>query len=54
MYNIEQNIEKHRWIIAHLRKTKQKEGLERADLHNKISSANGMLKQYNLDKYAIS
>ena len=48
MYNIEQNIEKHRWLIANLRKTKQKEGLELAALHNKISSANGMLKQYNL------
>jgi hypothetical protein len=48
MYNIEQNIEKHRWIIANLRKTKQKELLELASLHNKISSANGMLKQYNL------
>jgi hypothetical protein len=48
MYNIEQNIEKHRWIIANLRKTKHKEQLELAALHNKISSANGMLKQYNL------
>jgi hypothetical protein len=48
MYNIEQNIEKHRWIIANLRKTKHKEQLELIALHNKISSANGMLKQFNL------
>ncbi len=48
MYNIEQNIKKHRWIIANLRKTKQKEGLEHSALHNKISSANDMLKQFNL------
>jgi len=48
MYNIEQNIEKHRWILAHLRKTKQQELLELAALGNKIGSANGMLKQYNL------
>jgi hypothetical protein len=48
MYNIEQNIKKHRWIITNLRKTKQKEVLQRVALGNKISSANGMLKQYNL------
>ena len=48
MYNIEQNIEKHRRLIAYLRKTKHKEQLELAAIHNKISSANGMLKQYNL------
>ena len=48
MYNIEQNIEKHRWIIAYLRKIKHKEQLELASLHNKISTASGMLKQYNL------
>ena len=48
MYNIEQNIKKHRWIIAYPRKTKQKERLEHAALHNKISSENCMLKQYNL------
>ena len=48
MYNIEQNIKKHRWIIANLRKTKQKEGLEHSALQNKISSANDMLKQFNL------
>ena len=43
-----ENIKKHRWVIANLRKTRQKEGLELVALHNKISSANGMLKQYNL------
>jgi hypothetical protein len=48
MYNIEQNIEKHRWVIANLRKTRQKEGLELAALNKKISPANDMLKQYNL------
>jgi hypothetical protein len=48
MYNIEQNIKKYRWVIANLRKTRQKEGLELVALHNKIRSSNDMLKQYNL------
>jgi hypothetical protein len=48
MYNIEQNIKKYRWTIAHLRKTRQQDGLEHMDLNRKISSANGMLKQVNL------
>jgi hypothetical protein len=48
MCNIEQNIEKHRSLIAYLRKTKHKEQLEHAAIHDKISSANGMLKQLNL------
>jgi hypothetical protein len=48
MCNIEQNIEKHRSLIAYLRKTKHKEQLEHAAIYDKISSANGMLKQLNL------
>jgi hypothetical protein len=48
MHNIKQNIKNHRIAITNLRKTRQEEGLELVALSNKISSANGMLKQYNL------
>jgi len=48
MYNIEENIEKHRMAITNLRRTRQEEGLELVALQNKISSASGMLKQINL------
>jgi hypothetical protein len=48
MHNIEQNIKKYRWVIMNLIKTRQEEGLELVVLDNKISSANGMLKQCNL------
>jgi hypothetical protein len=48
MYNIKQNIEKHRRLIVFLRKTKHEEQLEHTAIHDKISSANGMLKQLNL------
>ena len=47
MYNIEENIKKYRWIIAHLRKTRRKQGIEMYDLDNKIRSANDILKQLN-------
>ncbi|HKI07810.1 MAG TPA: hypothetical protein VKA09_05400 [Nitrososphaeraceae archaeon] len=48
MCNIEQNIEKHRLLIAYLRKIKHKEQLEHAAIHDKIGSAYDMLKQLNL------
>jgi hypothetical protein len=48
MYNIEQNIIGFRQVIARLRKTRQKEGLELYALDNKIRSANDILTQLNL------
>jgi hypothetical protein len=47
MCSIEQNIEKHKGLIAYLRKTKQREALELEALNNKIRSANDILTQYN-------
>jgi hypothetical protein len=43
MCSIEQNIEKHKGLIAYLRKTKQREALELEALNNKIRSANDTL-----------
>jgi hypothetical protein len=48
MFNIEENIKKYRWTIAHLRETRRKQGIEMYDLDNKIRSANDLLKQLNL------
>lgn len=48
MYNIEKNIKKYRWTIAHLRETRRKQGIELFTLDNKIRSANDVLKQLNL------
>jgi transposase-like protein len=48
MHNIEENIKKYRWVIAHLRETRQKQGKELFTLDNKIRSANEILKQLNL------
>jgi hypothetical protein len=48
MRNIEENIEKHRWVIADLRKTRQTKGLELYALEDKIRSANDILRQLNL------
>lgn len=48
MFNIEENIKKYRWTIAHLRETRRKQGIEMYDLDNKIRSANDILKQLNL------
>ena len=47
MYNIEENIKKYRWVIAHLRETRRKQGIELFTLDNKIRSANGLLAQCN-------
>jgi hypothetical protein len=47
MHNIEENIKKYRWIIAHLRETRRKQGIELFTLDNKIRSANDILKQLN-------
>jgi hypothetical protein len=47
MCNIEENIVKFREAIAHLRKTRQKEGMELYALENKIRAANDILKQLN-------
>jgi hypothetical protein len=47
MFNIEENIKKYRWTIAHLRETRQKKGIELFTLDNKIRSANDILKQLN-------
>jgi hypothetical protein len=48
MHNIEENIEKHRWLIADLRKTRQTKGLEMYALEDKIRLANDILRQLNL------
>jgi hypothetical protein len=48
MFNIEENIKKYRWTIAHLRETRRKQGIELFTLDNKIRSANDILKQLNL------
>jgi hypothetical protein len=48
MHNIEENIKKYRWTIAHLREARRKQGIEMYDLDNKIRSANDILKQLNL------
>ena len=47
MHNIEHNIITFRRVVAHLRMTRQKEGLERYALENKIKSANDIIKQLN-------
>jgi hypothetical protein len=47
MYNIEQNIIKFRGVVAHLRRTRQREGLELVALEKKIRLANDILTQYN-------
>ena len=47
MHNIEHNIITFRRVVAHLRMTRQKEGLELYALENKIRSANDIIKQLN-------